>query len=102
MTIPSRQERLEFWKHAYAWQSFMDAKDFSERLLSLNLPLDDLIRKSLSISILTTYCRPFKQRAQVRLSDDLVPGAHRVTHNSAIEMRDKVVAHRDTDGPNAV
>jgi hypothetical protein len=101
MPSPSREERLEFWKHAYAWQSFIDAKNYSERLLALNLPLTDLVRKAFTIAILTTYCRPFKQRPLVRLSADLVPNEHKETHESAIELRDKVVAHRDMDGPNA-
>jgi len=101
MPPPSRHERIEFWKHAYAWQSFKDAKNFCELLLTRDPPLNDIVRKAFTIAILTTYCRPFKQRPMVRLSDELVPHAHKETHDSAIELRDKVVAHRDTDGPIA-
>jgi hypothetical protein len=101
MPIPTHEERIEFWKHSYARASFVDARIFIEHILETRLPLNHPARKALSIAVLTTYCRPFKQRAIVRLSEDIVPTEHREAHNSAIEMRDKVVAHRDIDGPVA-
>ena len=101
MPIPTKEERIEFWKHAYARASFVDARIFAEQVLAAGLPLQHPVRKALSIAVLTTYCRPFKQRPVVRLADTVVPAAFADLHESLIEMRDKVVAHRDLDGPVA-
>lgn len=101
MCTPTQDERIEFWKHAYARASFVDARIFAEQLLASHLPLDNPLRKALSIAVLTTYCRPFKQRTRVRLSETIVPQQYHDLHGSLIEMRDKVVAHRDLDGPIA-
>jgi hypothetical protein len=101
MTIPTKDERTEFWKNAYARASFVNARIFAEQILETKLPLDNPIRKALSIAFLTTYGRPFKQRKNIRLSDDIIPPEYVEEHNTAIELRDKVVAHRDLDGPVA-
>lgn len=85
--------------HCYARASFMQARMFIEKLLELDPPPNDILRRALTTAIIATYCRPFKQRRPVRLSDDSVPHSHRETHDALIEMRDKVVAHRDLDGP---
>lgn len=98
---PSTQERINFWKVAYARASFVDARIFTEQILKTNMALDNPLRKALSIAVLTTYCRPFKQRELIRLPEDIVPPVYRNLHNSMIEQRDKVVAHRDLDGPVA-
>lgn len=101
MTTPTLEQRISFWKCAYARASFVDTQIFLEQLLSCKLTLTHPLRKATSIAVLTTYCRPFKQRAAVRLNEDVVPAQYRDLHNSLLEMRDKVVAHRDLDGPNA-
>jgi len=101
MTVPTKDERIEYWKNAYARASFIDAQIFAEQILETKLPLDNPIRKALSIAFLTTYSRPFKQRNGIRLSDDIVPKKYVEEHNTAIEFRDKIVAHRDLDGPVA-
>jgi hypothetical protein len=99
MERPSQAERIAFWEHSYARASFVQARLYLELLLSADPPLDSLFRRALTISILAVYCRPFKQRSKVRLSEDTVPSEHRKTHDIMIELRDKVVAHRDLDGP---
>ncbi len=56
----------------------------------------------MTIAITAAYCRPFKQRPnEIKLSGDLVPTRHKETHDSLIVHRDKVIAHRDIDGPKA-
>lgn len=97
--MPTHEERLAFWKFAYARASFVDARIFLEQILDSHLPLNHPVRKALSIAILTEYGRPFKQRPIVRLSRDVVPMQYHELHDSIIELRDKVVAHRDIDGP---
>lgn len=101
MVMPTREERIEFWKHAYARASFIDARIFCEQILETRLPLNNPIRKALSIAALTTYGRPFKQRNAVRLPENIIPAEHQAAHLGLIEMRDKVIAHRDLDGPEA-
>ena len=97
MNAPSKAERISFWQHAYARASFTDARIQCEFLLSTNPPPNSTLRRALSIAIVTLYSRPFKQRKLVRLSEDIVPVAFRVTHDDVIEIRDKSIAHRDLD-----
>lgn len=101
MSGPSKEERIDFWKHAYARASFIDARSFIGKILELGLTLQDPTRKALTIAALIAYCRPFKQRSVVRLTTEFVSDEYQELHDSAIEMRDKVVAHRDIDGPVA-
>jgi hypothetical protein len=101
MNIPSRSERIAFWKHSYARSSFIQAHLFAKLLLSNNAPFRSVLRDALTYSIVTAYGRPFKQRREVRLSREEVPEEHLQLHDEAIEMRDKVIAHRDLDGPIA-
>jgi hypothetical protein len=95
--MPPRHERVEFWKHAYARASFIDAQIFLEELLNQKPEPFSPSRKLFTIAILTVYARPFKQRPAVRLEDGVVSAEYRQAHNWAIEHRDKVVAHRDLD-----
>lgn len=101
MNTPTQTDRLEFWKFAYARAAFVDVQTFAEELLASGAPLRSTMRKAFSIAIATAYSRPFKQRSAVRLPEGIVPAEHRETHESIIEMRDKVIAHRDVDGPIA-
>lgn len=101
MNKPSLEERIAFWKHAYARASFVDARIFLEQILESRMSLTHPVRKAMSIAALVTYCRPFKQRSTVRLPDEIIPVQYNDLHDSLIEMRDKVVAHRDLDGPIA-
>lgn len=79
----------------------MDALTFTRYVMDAQLPLNNQTRKALTIAAVTAYGRPFKQRGTVRLSEDIIPAEYRETHDSTIEMRDKVIAHRDLDGPVA-
>jgi len=101
MNTPTQADRLEFWKFSYARAAFVDAQVFAEELLASGAPLHSTMRKAFSIAIATAYSRPFKQRRAVRLPENTVPAEHRETHDSVIEIRDKIVAHRDVHGPNA-
>ena len=74
---------------------------FVELLLNLNPPLNDVARKALTVAITVAYCRPFKQRRQVKLSEDVVPTHFKDIHDNLVVHRDKAVAHHDLDGPVA-
>ena len=99
--IPTKTERIAFWKHSNARSSFVQADQFARRLFRDSPSLDRTLRDAVTFGIITAYGRPFKQRLEVRLSRDVVPEQHQVLHDDLIEMRDKVVAHRDLDGPEA-
>ena len=60
-----------------------------------------IMRWALTAAIVTAYARPFKQRPEVKLIDDVIPTEFRPLHDEAIVQRDKVIAHRDLDGPVA-
>jgi hypothetical protein len=60
------------------------------------------LRSPLTIAIVAAYGRPFKQRpAAIRLTDEWIPSARKPTHDKLILLRDKVIAHRDLEGPNS-
>jgi hypothetical protein len=101
MTSPSRIERITFWKHAYARSSFIQAGLFAQLLVQNDPPDGSVPRQALTYAIVTAYCRPFKQRNEVRLSRDVVPFDFLKLHDETVEMRDKIIAHRDLDGPIA-
>jgi hypothetical protein len=44
------------------------------------------------------YGRPFKQRTEVKLTEEIVPKEHKDNHNALISMRDQIYAHMDVDG----
>lgn len=100
MKNPTREERISFWSHNYARSSFIQAQASIELLLYSNPPLNDPLRRALTVAIVCMYCRPFKQRNAVRLSGDTVLSEHRETHDTLIVERDKVIVHRDLDGPS--
>ena len=99
MNTPSKAERISFWQHSYARASFIQTRLFIDLLLRVDPPTNDTFRRALTIAIVVAYCRPFKQREPVRLPKSLVPVQFRDAHDSTEEIRDKVIAHRDLDGP---
>jgi hypothetical protein len=99
MNIPSYEERIFFWQQAYARSAFIDADRYLVRILEDDPPLGSLDRKLLTAAFVGAYGRSFKQRKPVRLSEDIIPTEHQNTHDSIIELRDKIVAHRDLDAP---
>lgn len=101
MSTPPIELRTSFWKHAYARASFIDAKSSAEMILHGAFEGHGGMLKALSIATLVTYGRPFKQKSKVKLSEDFVAASHKSTHTDLIVWRDKVIAHRDLDGPVA-
>lgn len=100
MSQPSKIDRIAFWKHTHALRSFKKSNGFLEVLLKENPAVGSPQRGALTIAIVIAYCCPFKQRGPVKLSEDVVPAEYRAVHNEAIDLRDKVLAHRDIDGPD--
>jgi hypothetical protein len=94
--MPSRTERLAFWRDEYALDSFT----VLQRLLAFMLSQSHQgpqMRTWLTVSATVLYARPFKQRPEVRLAEDDVPIKYREVHNEVLKYRDKVIAHRNPD-----
>jgi len=88
-------ERLEYWKYQCASLTFHNAKAVAEYLIeNKRHPL----QYQLLTSLYVLYSRPFKQRKQVRISEELVPSEYMEEHSYLIGLRDKMFAHVDTDG----
>ncbi len=95
-------ERAEFWKLQSASVTFEMVRNVCNYILQHQLPELHPIHDPLVTAIYTLYGRPFKQRAPLRLSEDIVPEQHRTTHFGLITLRDKMFAHTDIDGPKTV
>jgi len=95
-------ERAEFWKWESASVAFGMVRDVCDYLIQHQLPRSHPIHDPLVTAIYTLYARPFKQRAPLRLSEDIVPESHQDTHFILITFRDKMFAHTDIDRPKTV
>ena len=94
--MPSRTERLAFWRDEYALDSFT----VLQRLLAFMLSQSEQgpqMRSWLTVSATVLYARPFRQWPEVRLAEDDVPIKYREVHKEVLKYRDKVIAHRDPD-----
>jgi hypothetical protein len=100
MNSPTLEQRKELWKLVYARASFVDSRDFAVILLGLTKN-DRCKYKAITMAMTIAYSRPFKQRRGVKLGEEVVPVEYLETHRGIIEHRDKVIAHRDLDGPVA-
>ena len=94
--MPSRTERLAFWRDEYALDSFT----VLQRLLAFMFSQSQhgpQVRTWLTVSATVLYARPFRQWPEVRLAEDDVPIKYREVHKEVLKYRDKVIAHRDPD-----
>lgn len=94
--MPSKTERLAFWRDEYAIQSFTDLQRLLLFMLSQSA-MPPRMRIWLTVSAVVLYAGPFRQRAQVRLAEEEVPIELREAHDKILLHRDKVIAHRDPD-----
>ena len=95
----SLKDRREFWKFPNAVGSFEEAKAACDELLGREPDPEDPLLSLLTVALVITYGRPFQQRQPLRLPVAVVPQEFRETHSFLIELRDKMYAHTDLDGP---
>src|SRR5437870_4066850 len=93
--IPSKAERLAFWRDEYARASFLGVWEVLKFLPTTTG--QSRMRIWLTVSATVLYARPFKQRDAVKLSEEEVPAIYRPLHENVIRHRDKAIAHRDPD-----
>jgi hypothetical protein len=103
MQTPNKAERRDFWQHTFARSSFLRARQSIEVLLNEGPPLESVLRSALTTSIVVMYARPFKQKTEppIRLPDNIVPAHYQLIHDEAIDIRDKIIAHRDIGKPTS-
>jgi hypothetical protein len=94
--LPSRTERLAFWRDEYALDSFTVLQRLLAFMFSQSQQGPEM-RTWLTVSATVLYARPFKLWPEVRLAEDDVPVKYREVHNEVLKYRDKVIAHRDPD-----
>jgi hypothetical protein len=93
------KERIEFWKFQHASITFSEVSQLCDLIIKQQIVSGHPLHASLMTALHILYGRPFKQREEVKLSKDIVPADHKDTHNALINMRDKIYAHTDVDGP---
>jgi hypothetical protein len=93
------KDRIEFWKLQHASITFNEVKQLCEFILKEGIDSGHPLHVPLMAALHTLYGRPFKQRKELRIAEDLVPKNYRDDHDVLINMRDKIHAHTDADGP---
>ncbi len=91
----TQNQRLEYWKYQCAALTFIRTKEVVDYLISNT---NSHLEYQLLTSIYVLYGRPFKQRKQVRISEDIVPSKYTKEHGFLMDLRDKMFAHVDIDG----
>lgn len=88
----------EMWKHAFAWEAFSDAAGCAREAVRLAGEVDagsGLVMRMLVQSMIVSYALPFRQRRPVRLGESIVDPGRLGLHRRILELRDRVVTHRD-------
>ena len=92
-----QKTRLEYWKYQYAALSFHNASEVSKFLITHKNPP---LKYQLMTSLYVLYGRPFRQKASVRISEDIVPPQYSEIHEYLMILRDKLFAHVDKNAPS--
>lgn len=103
-TAPTKEEREDYARDAFAVSSFLSADLEIDRLLECYTknPVDEVLVEALSASVLVFYLRPFKGKPPFRLEKAIIPAQFEELHNGLEIQRDKVIAHRDANLPTAM
>jgi hypothetical protein len=96
------KERIEFWKFQNASITFSEVIQLCDLILKQKIVSGHPLHTSLMTALHILYGRPFKQRTEVRISENIVPAKYKDTHDALISMRDQIYAHTDVDGPKTV
>lgn len=93
------KDRIEFWKLQHASSTFDQVTQLCEWILKEGIDGGHPLHVPLMAALHTLYGRPFRQRKDFRIAEDLVPANYRDDHVMLLTMRDKIHAHTDADGP---
>src|SRR5882672_5690993 len=93
------KDRMEFWKFQNASITFSEVTQLCDVLIKQGIASGHPLHAPMMTALHILYGRPFKQRAEARISENLVPTDYKDTHDALLNMRDKIYAHTDADGP---
>jgi hypothetical protein len=98
---PTLDEQIDIWRYAYARSAMNEAKSTIQFLLT-NRDLDPVVRRGLTYAFIVCYARPFtkwqatpKRRLVPLEGAPAIPRHLEVTHRDYLELRDKIVGHKD-------
>src|ERR1035437_1111495 len=74
------QDRIECWKLQHASITFSEVKHLCEYMLKEKIDSGHPLHVPLMTALHTLYGRPFNQRKEVRLAEDIVPAHFRDDH----------------------
>ncbi len=95
-----KELRKELWKQAYAENCFRYVISFCKYIEENNLKDLTPLYYSLSTSICINYSKPFLNNWGVGRTESLiVPDKYKKTHSTLIALRDKSLAHIDSNSP---
>jgi len=92
------KDRIEFWKFQNASITFSETMQLCDLIVKQEVISGHPLHTSLMTALHILYGRPFKQRPEVRISEDIVPINYKDTHGALISMRDTIYAHTDVGG----
>jgi hypothetical protein len=95
------KDRIEFWKFQHAFITFGEVTLLCEQILKQEIISGHPLHPSMMTALHILYGRPFKQRTEVKLSEEIIPKDYKETHGMLINMRDQIYAHMDVDGPKS-
>jgi hypothetical protein len=93
------KDRIEFWKFQHASVTLAEATKLCDQIIKQKIDSGHPLLTSMMTTLHVFYGRPFKQRPEVRISETIVPQNYKSLHDELINMRDKIYAHMDVDGP---
>ncbi len=87
------------WKMFYAGECFRQARGAAQHILDARLEHGSPLFYPLVTAVHVLYAKPFTRADAVgKLGDEIIPTEHRNLHESLIDHRHQVYAHRDGDG----
>jgi hypothetical protein len=97
MSIPSIQERQQYFMWAYAHQSFRNVVKSCRFLSAPPVRLSDQVWRTLYTGIVAMYARPFTNSygATKLPAEMIVPKKRLKLHNAIMDSRNKEIAHVD-------
>lgn len=95
------KDRIEFWKFQHASITFAEVTHLCDQILKQKINSGHPLHPSLMTALHILYGRPFKQRMEVKLTEDIIPKDYKDTHDALINMRDQIYAHMDVEGPKS-
>jgi hypothetical protein len=98
MTQPEFEAAKELWKLAYADNAFEQAMHCIHFILENNLDINDPLYDALTVTIFTSYGRPFTNNHGIgKLSVEMLSPPQLIFHDQNMKtFRDQIYAHSDT------